>query len=58
LFKYAYPIYDLSRCENVSIILDFLKHYEIYSIGRFGSWEYLSMEVFYVEEISHEDISK
>jgi len=42
--KYAYPIYDFDWHESRSKVLSFLKQHDIYSIGRFGSWEYLSME--------------
>ncbi|MHA1665539.1 MAG: protoporphyrinogen/coproporphyrinogen oxidase [Candidatus Njordarchaeales archaeon] len=42
--KYAYPIYDLNWYKNRQPILDFLMNHQIFSIGRFGSWEYLSME--------------
>lgn len=42
--EYAYPLYDLTRRKNVNIIQRFLRAKGIYSIGRFGSWEYLSME--------------
>jgi len=42
--KYAYPIYDTAFYNKRSYLLAFLRHYNVYSIGRFGSWEYLSME--------------
>ncbi|MCK4648266.1 FAD-dependent oxidoreductase [bacterium] len=42
--KYAYPLYDHNHREGVATIQKFLRENDIYSIGRFGSWEYLSME--------------
>lgn len=42
--KYAYPLYDHEYRESVATIQKFLRENDIYSMGRFGSWEYLSME--------------
>ncbi len=42
--KYAYPLYDHDYRESVAIVQRFLRKNNIYSLGRFGSWEYLSME--------------
>jgi len=42
--KYAYIVYDKYREESVKIIQDFYKSKEVYSVGRFGNWEYSSME--------------
>jgi len=42
--KYAYSLYDHNHRESVATIQKFLRENDIYSIGRFGSWEYLSME--------------
>jgi protoporphyrinogen oxidase len=42
--KYAYIVYDKYREESVKIIQDYYKSKDIYSIGRFGNWEYSSME--------------
>lgn len=42
--KYAYPLYDHNHKRSVAIIQKFLRENDIYSMGRFGSWEYLSME--------------
>ena len=42
--RYAYPLYDHSHRESISTIQRFLRENGIYSLGRFGSWEYLSME--------------
>jgi len=42
--KYAYAIYDRNRKRSVSGLLDYLETHEIYSIGRYGRWEYSAME--------------
>ena len=42
--KYAYIIYDKYREDSVKIITDFFKSKDIYSVGRYGNWEYSSME--------------
>jgi protoporphyrinogen oxidase len=42
--KYAYPICDTMFCNGKNAVLTFLANHCIYSMGRFGSWEYLSME--------------
>ncbi|NQE54749.1 hypothetical protein C5S29_14260 [ANME-1 cluster archaeon GoMg3.2] len=42
--KYAYVIYDKSYREIVGMIHNYLKNIDIYSIGRFGKWEYSAME--------------
>ena len=44
LLRYAYPIYDIEHYEKKSLVVAFLKYYSVHSIGRFGSWEYFSME--------------
>lgn len=40
----GYVIFDSKRNENLQLIKDYLQKNEIYSIGRFGAWEYSSME--------------
>jgi UDP-galactopyranose mutase len=40
--KYAYPISN--KNESLDAIDEFLKFYDLYSIGRYGSWRYMSME--------------
>jgi protoporphyrinogen oxidase len=40
----AYVIYDRFRAQNVPAILETLRGAGIHSAGRFGSWEYSSME--------------
>jgi protoporphyrinogen oxidase len=41
---YAYVIYDTFRQKNLPKIIDYLERNSIFSIGRYGSWEYMSME--------------
>jgi len=40
--KYAYPL--LNKRNPAREIRDFLKKHNIYSIGRYGGWEYMPME--------------
>jgi protoporphyrinogen oxidase len=42
--KYGYAIYDTNRRRAVQLIKDYLERFGIYSIGRYGSWKYMSME--------------
>lgn len=42
--KYGYPIYDRNYKEATRIILDFFASYNIFCIGRYGKWKYMSME--------------
>ena len=42
--KYAYPIYDTNYQKSRSRILKFLSKNNIIACGRFGSWQYMSME--------------
>jgi len=42
--KYGYALYDSNRKHAVGVIKDYLKKFDIYTIGRYGSWEYMSME--------------
>jgi len=41
---YAYVLYDQFRQKNLPKIIDYLERNSVYSIGRYGSWEYMSME--------------
>jgi protoporphyrinogen oxidase len=41
---YAYVIYDNFRKKNLPKIIAYLESNDVYSIGRYGSWEYMSME--------------
>lgn len=40
----GYVIFDFNKEKNLKIIKDFLKEQNIFSIGRYGKWEYSSME--------------
>ena len=42
--KHAYPISGHFRFFTLKVIMSFLSKYNIISTGRFGGWEYLSME--------------
>jgi protoporphyrinogen oxidase len=42
--KYGYPLYDNRRQAALSGIQDYLDIFDVYSIGRFGAWRYMSME--------------
>jgi len=42
--KYGYALYDSNRKHAVNIIKGYLKKFGIYTIGRYGSWKYMSME--------------
>lgn len=42
--KYGYVIYDSNRREAVETIKDYLKRFAVHTIGRYGSWSYMSME--------------
>ncbi|MCK5421120.1 MAG: protoporphyrinogen oxidase, partial [Deltaproteobacteria bacterium] len=41
---YAYVIHDNFRCKNLPKIMTSLNENGIFSIGRYGSWKYMSME--------------
>jgi len=40
----AYVLYDAHRKKALPLISRFLQKNRIYSIGRYGSWEYSSIE--------------
>ena len=40
----GYVHFKHNRRETVDRILDRLKNHSVYSIGRYGQWDYLSME--------------
>ena len=44
MIKHAYVIYDLFRSHHLSSIIQFLRSQHIYPIGRYGLWEYATME--------------
>jgi protoporphyrinogen oxidase len=41
--EYAYPVHDLYRASSVATIREYLAAHDIYSIGRHGTWEYMSI---------------
>ena len=42
--KYGYVIYDKHHRQSTEAVSDFLAKNQIYSIGRYGRWRYMSME--------------
>jgi len=42
--KYAYVIYDKEYKNSTEAIHKFLKFFDVFSIGRYGKWEYSAME--------------
>jgi len=42
--KYGYPVYTNDRLEIVGKIRSWLKDRDIYTIGRFGEWEYINSD--------------
>jgi protoporphyrinogen oxidase len=44
MIKHAYVIYDLFRYQHLNSIIQFLRSKHIYPIGRYGLWEYATME--------------
>lgn len=42
--KHAYVIYDRFRSKHLPRIIQFLRANEIYPLGRYGLWEYTTME--------------
>ncbi|MFH0826894.1 MAG: FAD-dependent oxidoreductase [Candidatus Omnitrophota bacterium] len=41
---YGYIIYDQKRSRALARIRDFLRENDIYGLGRYGTWSYMSME--------------
>jgi len=41
---YAYVIYDSFRKDHLPRVMDYLARNSVWSIGRYGSWKYMSME--------------
>ena len=41
---YAYVIYDDQRRKILPELISYLKKHSVFTIGRYGSWEYMSME--------------
>ena len=50
--KYAYPVYDLYYHQARNAILSYLSGKDVVSCGRFGSWQYMSMEDVVVQACS------
>lgn len=42
--KHAYPVYTRKRPGIVQAIKDWLAQYDIYTLGRFGEWEYINSD--------------
>ena len=42
---YAYVVFDQNYKSATEIIKDYLNSIGLYSIGRFGEWEYYNMDV-------------
>lgn len=43
--EHAYVLFDKNYANNRMKIKDYLKELELYSIGRFGDWEYYNMDI-------------
>lgn len=43
-FDHAYPVHDLSRQPRVAKLIEFFNRHDVFSIGRFGSWHYSSID--------------
>jgi protoporphyrinogen oxidase len=41
---YAYVIYDDQRRKTLPELITYLKKHDVFTVGRYGSWEYMSME--------------
>jgi hypothetical protein len=42
--EYAYVLYDFNRVQALHTIFSYLRRHQIHSTGRYGAWEYASME--------------
>ncbi|MBU1061486.1 MAG: FAD-dependent oxidoreductase [Candidatus Omnitrophica bacterium] len=42
--KYGYILYDSNHKSAVQAIKNYLRRFGIYTVGRYGSWRYMSME--------------
>ena len=42
--RYAYPVYTHERPSIVSEIKAYLRQFEIFTLGRFGEWEYINSD--------------
>jgi len=43
-FKYAYVVYDVDFRRKLDEVFNYLNDTGVYSVGRFGSWEYANMD--------------
>lgn len=55
LLDYAYVVYDRDRNKTVSAIQKSLNRHDVYSFGRYGSWNYSSMEDAVLQGKEHAD---
>jgi protoporphyrinogen oxidase len=46
---YAYVIFEKDTLKNVKKINEFLEYNNIYTAGRFGAWNYFSMEDSFID---------
>ena len=42
--KYAYVVFDQHRQTHLQTLIDYLQSRDIYTAGRYGAWDYYSME--------------
>jgi protoporphyrinogen oxidase len=42
--EWAYVLHDLNRSQALQTIFPYLRQHNLYSIGRYGAWEYSAME--------------
>jgi len=49
LIEHGYAIYDHHRKEHLPELIDYLNHYGIEPVGRYGRWEYSTMEAAILE---------
>jgi protoporphyrinogen oxidase len=49
---YAYVIFNKARQTSLPLIKEYLGQNNIYSVGRFGAWEYTSMEDAFMQGVS------
>lgn len=49
---FAYVVYDSDRAGALAAVQGFLREQGIYSVGRFGAWEYTSMEDAFMQGVA------
>ena len=42
--EWAYVLHDLNRSQALQTIFPYLRQHHLYSVGRYGAWEYSAME--------------